>query len=45
MWGGLPFALAVIGAVAYARRARTEPGELIAPTGGRAVAHRCLGLS
>ena len=36
MWGGLPFALAVIGAVAYARRARTEPGELIAPPGGRA---------
>jgi hypothetical protein len=35
MWGGLPFALAVIGAVAYALRPRTEPGELIAPPGGR----------
>jgi len=34
-WGGLPFALAVIGAVAYALRPRTEPGELIAPPGGK----------
>ncbi|MGI8450819.1 MAG: ArnT family glycosyltransferase [Streptosporangiaceae bacterium] len=35
VWGGLPFALAVIGAVAYTLRARTEPGELIAAAGGR----------
>jgi Dolichyl-phosphate-mannose-protein mannosyltransferase len=35
VWGGLPFALALIGAVAYAIRPRTEPGELIAPPGGR----------
>jgi hypothetical protein len=36
MWGGLPFALAVIGTVAYGMRARTEPGELIADAAGRA---------
>ncbi len=35
LWGGLPFALALIGAVAYAIRPRTEPGEEIAPPGGR----------
>ncbi len=35
VWGGLPFALAVIGAVAYTLRARTEPGELIAESGGQ----------
>ncbi len=35
VWGGLPFALAVIGAVAYTLRPRTEPGELIAASGGR----------
>ena len=34
-WGGLPFALAVVGAVAYAWRPRTEAGEEIAPPGGR----------
>jgi dolichyl-phosphate-mannose-protein mannosyltransferase len=34
-WGALPFALAVFGAIAYAVRPRTEPGELIAPAGGR----------
>jgi hypothetical protein len=35
LWGGLPFALAVAGAVAYAWRARTERGEDIAPAGRR----------
>ena len=35
MWGGLPFALALIGTVAYGIRARTEPGELIADAAGR----------
>ncbi len=35
-WGGLPFALALIGVVAYAIRPQTEPGEQIAPGGGRA---------
>jgi Dolichyl-phosphate-mannose-protein mannosyltransferase len=34
VWGGLPFAVALIGAVAYARRPRTEPDELIAEPGG-----------
>ncbi len=34
-WGGLPFALALIGAVAYAIRPRTEPGEQIAAWGSR----------
>ena len=34
-WGILPFALAVVGAIGYADRPRTEPGELIAPPGGR----------
>ncbi len=34
-WGGLPFALAVIGAVAYAIKPRTEIGERIAPPGSR----------
>jgi hypothetical protein len=34
LWGGVPFGAAVIGAVAYARRARTEPDELIAEPGG-----------
>ena len=36
MWGGLPFALAVIGTVAYGIRARTEPGEVVADAAGRA---------
>ncbi|HEV3383149.1 MAG TPA: glycosyltransferase family 39 protein [Trebonia sp.] len=35
-WGGLLTVLAAIGAVAYARRPRTEPGELIGPPGQRA---------
>lgn len=34
LWGGLPFAVAVIGAIAYARRPRTEPDEIIAEPGG-----------
>jgi hypothetical protein len=34
-WGGLPFGLALVGAVAYAIRPRTERGERIAPSGGR----------
>ncbi len=40
LWGVLPFALAVFGSVAYALEARTEPGERIAPPGGRA--HRIV---
>ena len=40
LWGALPFALAVIGSVAYAIEARTEPGERIAPPGNRA--HRIV---
>ena len=36
-WIGVPFALAVIGAVAYAWRPFTEPGEEVAPGGGRAA--------
>ena len=35
-WGGLPFALALFGAVAYGIRPQTEPGEQIAAGGGRA---------
>jgi hypothetical protein len=34
-WGGLVIALAVAGAVAYIVAPRTEPGEQIAPPGGR----------
>jgi hypothetical protein len=34
-WAGLPLALAVIGAVAYAVRPDNEPGEQIAPGGSR----------
>jgi hypothetical protein len=34
-WGALPFGLAVLGAISYAVRPRTEPGEVIAPPGGR----------
>jgi len=34
-WGGVIIVLAVIGAVAYTLRPRTEPGEWIAPAGGR----------
>jgi Dolichyl-phosphate-mannose-protein mannosyltransferase len=32
-WAGIPLALAMIGTVGYARRARTEAGELVAPPG------------
>ena len=35
-WGALAFGLALIGAVAYVIRPRTEPGEQIAPPGSRA---------
>jgi dolichyl-phosphate-mannose-protein mannosyltransferase len=42
-WGGVIFVLAVIGTVAYVRRIRTEPEELIAPAGGR-FWRLCLGL-
>jgi 4-amino-4-deoxy-L-arabinose transferase-like glycosyltransferase len=34
-WGGVIIALAVAGAVAYTAAPRTEPGEQIAPPGGR----------
>jgi 4-amino-4-deoxy-L-arabinose transferase-like glycosyltransferase len=34
-WGGVIFALAVIGTIAFVWRTRTEPGEDIAPPGGR----------
>ena len=33
-WGGIIAGLAAFGSVAYARRVRTEPDELIAPAGG-----------
>ena len=42
-WGGVIFVLAVIGTIAYVRRVRTEPEELIAPAGGR-FRRLCLGL-
>jgi hypothetical protein len=42
-WGGVIFVLAVIGTIAYVRRIRTEPEELIAPAGGR-IRRLCLGL-
>jgi hypothetical protein len=32
-WGGLILGLAIIGSIGYARRARNEPGEQIAPAG------------
>jgi hypothetical protein len=35
LWGSLPFALAVIGTVAYALRPSNEPGERMAPPGSR----------
>lgn len=35
-WGGIIAGLAAFGSVAYARRVRTEPDELIAPAGGQA---------
>jgi hypothetical protein len=34
-WGGVLFAAAVIGTIAYVWRVRTEPDEKIAPSGGR----------
>jgi Dolichyl-phosphate-mannose-protein mannosyltransferase len=34
-WGGVLFAAAVLGTIAYVWRVRTEPGEKIAPAGGR----------
>jgi hypothetical protein len=34
-WGGVLFALAVIGTITYVWRVRTEPDEKIAPAGGR----------
>lgn len=43
LWGGLPFALALLGVVAFTWRERTEPGEQIAPPGGR-YRRLCLGL-
>ncbi len=42
-WGGVIFVLAVIGTIAYVRRIRTEPEELVAPAGGR-FRRLCLGL-
>ncbi len=42
-WGGLTFALALIGAVAFLLRPRTEPGEQIAEPGGR-LRRLALGL-
>ena len=42
-WGGLTFALALIGAVAFLSRPWTEPGEEIAAPGGR-VRRLALGL-
>lgn len=43
-WGGLMFALAVIGSVAYVIKVRTEPDEQIAPAGGR-LRRAALGLA
>ena len=34
-WGGLLFALAVIGSIAYVHRVQTDPDELVAPAGSR----------
>ena len=34
-WGGVIFVLAVIATIAYVWHIRTEPGELVAPAGGR----------
>jgi Dolichyl-phosphate-mannose-protein mannosyltransferase len=34
-WAGVPLALAVVGAIGYAIRPYTEPGEHLAPGGGR----------
>jgi hypothetical protein len=43
LWGGVPFALALLGLIAFTWRDRTEPGEQIAPAGGR-YRRLCLGL-
>jgi 4-amino-4-deoxy-L-arabinose transferase-like glycosyltransferase len=43
LWGSLPFALAVICSVAYALRPHNEPGEQIAPAGGRPRQRRVRG--
>jgi Dolichyl-phosphate-mannose-protein mannosyltransferase len=42
-WAGLPFALAVIGAVGYAVRPYIEPRERMAPGGSR-LRRACLGI-
>lgn len=42
-WAGLPFALAVLGAVSYTMRPYNEPGEDIAP-GGPRIRRALLGL-
>jgi Dolichyl-phosphate-mannose-protein mannosyltransferase len=42
-WGGVLFAVAVIGTIAYVWRVRTEPEEKIAPAGGR-VRRTALGV-
>jgi hypothetical protein len=42
-WAGLPVVLAVIGAIGYAIRPYTEPGEQIAP-GGTRMRRACLGI-
>jgi hypothetical protein len=34
-WIGVPFLIAVVGAVGYAMRPFTEPGEQLAPAGSR----------
>ncbi|HXW43607.1 MAG TPA: glycosyltransferase family 39 protein [Streptosporangiaceae bacterium] len=42
-WAGLPFALALIGAIGFAFRPYTETGEHIAPAGTR-LRRTCLGI-
>jgi Dolichyl-phosphate-mannose-protein mannosyltransferase len=42
-WGGLMFAVAVVGSVAYVYRVRTEPDEQLAPAGSR-LRRASLGL-
>jgi hypothetical protein len=42
-WGGLVFALAVVGSITYVIRVRTDPGEKIAPAGSR-LRRAALGL-
>ena len=43
-WGGLQFGVAVLGAIAYAWRPRTDLDEHIAPAGGRGLQRILLGL-